>query len=170
MKLKTISLFIACLLFSFSASAQTERRHIYNFGIDPITQGLYLGFDHAIRNYSVGLDVGTSFGLLMPLNVTVCLDNAFYFGNPNKYNLRTWHVNARFAYSKILVENKPSILYIVPSIGKTFSLNKMFGLSIDLGYGFEVLGDWGEPMVGSGSTYYFGDVSFPTMRIELKFY
>lgn len=169
MKRKIILLFSACFLFSISISAQTDKKTTYNVGFDPITQGLYFGFDHAIHNYSVGLDAGSSFGLIMPLTVSLCLDNAFYLGKPNKYNMKTWHANARLAYSKMLVENKPNILYIVPSIGKIFPLNEKLGLDVDLGYGFQVLDDWGEPMIGSGTTYYFGGISTPNIRIGLKF-
>ncbi|MDD4993752.1 MAG: hypothetical protein PHR83_16140 [Paludibacter sp.] len=170
MKRKIISCFISCFLFSTAITAQTDKKNTYNVGYDPITQGLYLGFDHAIHNYSIGLDLGSSLGLVMPLNVSLCLDNAYFFGKQNKYNMKTWHVNARLAYSKLLVENKPNILYIVPSIGKTFSLNEKLGLNIELGYGFQVLDDWGKSMTGGNSiTYYYGGVSNPNIRIELKF-
>jgi len=166
---KIISLFISCFLFSTVITAQTDKKNSYNVGYDPITQGLYLGFDHAIQNYSIGLDAGSSFGIIMPLNVSLSLDNAFYFGRPNKYNMKTWHVNARLAYSKILVENKPNLLFIVPSLGKTFSLNEKLGLNIELGYGFQVLDDWGNSLDGYGTTYYFGGASGPIFRVELKF-
>jgi len=170
MNRKIISVVISCFLFSTFITAQIDRKNTYNVGYDPITQGLYVGFDHEIHDYSIGLDLGSSFGLVQPLNVTLSLDNAFYFGEQNKYNLKTWHVNARLAYSKIVVENKPSILYIIPSIGKTFNLNEKLRLNIELGYGFQVLDDWGRPMDGGGSTtYYYGGVSNPNILIELKF-
>lgn len=169
MNRKTISLFILCFLFSTVITAQTDKKNTYNVGYDPITQGLYFGFDHAIQNYSIGLDAGSSFGIVMPLNVSLCLDNAFYFGGQNKYNMKTWHVNTRLAYSKVLTENKPNILFIVPSFGKTFSLNEKLGLNIELGYGFQVLDDWGNSLLGSGTTYYFDRASGPIFRVELKF-
>jgi hypothetical protein len=169
MKLKFTSLFITCLLCSFIVCAQTDKKNTHNVGFDPITQGFYIGFDHAIQDYSIGLDFGSSLGLVLPLNVSVCLDNAVYFGKPNKYNIKTWHVNARLAYSKILVENKPNILYIVPSIGKIFSLNEKLGLNIEVGVGYQVLDDWGESLEGSGTTYHFDQGFTPNIRIELKF-
>jgi hypothetical protein len=169
MKQKIISLFIFCLLFSFIVCGQSEKKSTYNLGFDPITQGIYLGFDHAIHNYSIGLDVGSSFGLVLPLNVSVSLDNAVYFAKPNKYNLKTWHVNARLAYTKLVVENKPNILHIVPSVGKIFSLNEKVGLNLELGVAYQVLDDWGEPMIGGGTTYYFDQGFTPNIRIELKF-
>ena len=110
MKQKIISVFITCMLCSVIVCAQTDKKNTYNIGLDPITQGFYIGLDHAIQDYSIGLDVGSSFGLVLPLNVSLSLDNAFYFGKPNKYNMKTWHANARLAYSKILVENKPNLL------------------------------------------------------------
>ena len=169
MKRKIFSLFISCFLFTGIVSAQTTKNNTYNVGYDPVTQGLYVGFDHSIDNYSIGLDVGSSFGFIMPLNVTLCLDNAFYFGSQNKYDLKTWHVNARLAYSKIVVENKPNVLFVVPSFGKIFSLNEKLGLNIELGYGFQILDDWGKPLIGSGSAYHFDKVSGPIVRVELKF-
>jgi hypothetical protein len=170
MKRKSISLLISLFLFASVISAQTAERKTHNVGYDPITQGLYFGFNYPIHAYSIGLDIGSSLGLAMPLYVSLCLDNALYFGKPNKYNIKTWHVNARFAYSKILVNNKPNVLYIVPSVGKTFSLNEKLGLNIDLGYAFQVLDDWGEELIGEGFTsFYFGGTSIPNIRIELNF-
>lgn len=151
-------------------SAQTVEKNTYNIGYDPITQGLYVGFNNTIKRYSVGFDIGSSFGVIMPLNVSLCIDNAWYFGKPDKYNLRKWHTNVRLAYSKILVENKPNVLYIVPSIGKVFNLSNKLGLNIELGYGFQVLDDWGNQLIGEGySAYYFGGLSTPNIRIELQF-
>jgi hypothetical protein len=49
--------------------------------------GRDIGLDHAIQFY-IGLDLGSSFGLVLPLKVSVCLDNAVYFGKSNKYNNR----------------------------------------------------------------------------------
>lgn len=169
MNRKIILFSIACFLFTTLTTAQTDKKNSYNVGFDPVTQGLYFGIDRTIKNYSIGLDAGSSFGILMPLNVTLSLDNVVYFGRQNKYNLKTWHVNARLAYSKILVENKPNLLFIVPSVGKTFSLNKKLGLNIELGYGFQVLDDWGNSLIGSGTTYYSGGASGPIIRAELKF-
>ncbi len=170
MKHTIISLFVICLLFPLIVCAQTDKIHPYNVGFDPITQGLYLGFDHAIQDYSIGLDLGSSFGLVLPLNFSVCLNNAFYFGKPNKYNMKAWHVNARMAYSKTLVENKPNVLYLVPSVGKIISMNEKLGLNIELGLGYQVLDDWGKPLTGSGTTYHFEQGFTPNIRVELKFY
>jgi hypothetical protein len=169
MKQKIISLFISCILFSVIVYGQSDKKSTYNLGFDPITQGIYLGFDQAIQNYAIGLDVGSSFGLVLPLNVSVSLDNALYFGKQNKYNIKTWHVNARLAYTKILVENKPNLLHIVPSIGKIFSLNEKLGLNLEVGVAYQVLDDWGEPMIGSGTTYYFDQGFTPNIRIEFRF-
>lgn len=169
MKRKIISLIISLFIFSTLISAQSKKKNTHNIGYDPVTQGLYLGFNHAIHSYSIGLDLGSSLGIGIPLSASLSLDNAFYFGNTNKYNLKTWHINARLAYSKILVENKPNVLYIVPSIGKTISLNEKLGLNIELGYGFQVLDDWGHALTGSGTTYYFGGISNPIFRLELQF-
>jgi hypothetical protein len=169
MKLKITSILISVFLFSYAITAQANKKITYNVGYDPITQGLYVGFDRAIHNYSIGLDLGSSMGIVQPLNISLCLDNALYFGKLSKYSIKAWHVNIRLAYSKMLVDNKPNILYIVPSIGKTFSLNEKLCLNIELGYGFQVLDDWGEPIIGSGTTHYYGSVSNPNIRIELKF-
>ena len=81
MKLKIISILISVFLFSYAITAQTNKKITYNVGYDPITQGLYVGFDRAIHDYSIGLDLGTSMGLVQPLNVSLCLDNVLYFGN-----------------------------------------------------------------------------------------
>lgn len=165
---KIIALIITSLYFSCTILAQTDKNVSYNVGVDPITQGFYVGFDRAIHNYSIGFDVGL--GVFLPLNVSLCVDNAFYFGNVNKYDHKTWHINGRIAYSKVLVDNKPSLLFIVPSIGKTFYFNERLGINIEFGYGFQLLDDWGNGMVGGGGTiYYFGGVSTPNIRLELKF-
>jgi len=157
---------LSFFLFSGILSAQTNKNNSYNIGIDPITQGFYIGFDHAIHNYSIGADVGL--GIFLPLNVSLCLDNAYFFGKENKYDHKTWHVNCRLAYSKILINNQPNLLFIVPSFGKTFYLNEKLGINIELGYGFQLLDDWGSSMEG-GTNFYFGEVSTPNIRLELKF-
>lgn len=166
MKRKIIALFITSFLFSCIISAQTDKNNSYNIGVDPITQGFYVGFDHAIHDYSIGVDAGL--GVFLPLNISLCVDNALYFGKANKYDHKTWHINGRIAYSKILVDNKPNLLFIVPSIGKTFYLNEKLGINVELGYSFQLLDDWGSSLMG-GTNYYFGGVSTPNIRLELKF-
>jgi len=157
---------ILSFFFSGILSAQSNKNNSYNIGVDPITQGFYIGFDHAIHDYSIGADVGL--GIFLPLNVSLCLDNAYFFGKENKYDHKTWHVNCRLAYSKILINNQPNLLFIVPSFGKTFYLNEKLGINIELGYGFQLLDDWGSSMEG-GTNFYFGEVSTPNIRLELKF-
>jgi hypothetical protein len=166
MKQKISLIIITGFLFQGIISAQTTKNNSYNVGVDPITQGFYVGFDHAIHDYSIGVDVGL--GVFMPLNVSLCVDNAFYFGKVNKYDHKTWHVNGRIAYSKILVDNKPNMLFIIPSFGKTFCLNEKLGINVELGYGFQVLDDWGSSLMG-GTSYYFKGVSSPNIRIEFKY-
>jgi len=168
MKQKITTLFIFSFLLSSILSAQTDRKNSYNIGIDPISQGFYVGFDHAIHNYTIGFDAGTSLGVFLPLNVSLCMDNAFYFGKANKYDQKTWHINGRIAYTKILVDNAPNLLFVVPSIGKTFYLNEKLGINVELGYDFQLLDDWGNSLIG-GTSYYFGGVSTPNIRVELKF-
>ena len=157
---------ILSFFFSGILSAQSNKNNSYNIGVDPITQGFYIGFDHAIHDYSIGADIGL--GIFLPLNVSLCLDNAYFFGKENKYDHKTWHVNCRLAYSKILINNQPNLLFIVPSFGKTFYLNEKLGINIELGYGFQLLDDWGSSMEG-GTNFYFGEVSTPNIRLELKF-
>ena len=168
MKLKIISLFISCFLFSSVISAQADKRNTYNAGIDPITQGFYFGFDHAIHDYSIGVDAGSSLGLFMPLSVSLCLDNALYFGKVNKYEHKTWHINGRIAYSKMFTSYKPNLLFLVPSIGKSFYLNEKLALNFELGYNFELLNDPGKGPDGTSYTY-FGGMTTPNIRVELKF-
>ena len=168
MNRKIISLFISCFLFSSLITAQTDKKNTYNVGYDPITQGLYFGFDHAIHDYSIGVDLGSSLGLLVPPSVSLCLDNSLYFGKVNKYEHKTWHINGRIAYSKILVGYKSNLLFLVPAIGKTFYLNKNLGLNIELGYAFETLNDPGAGWSG-GTSISLGGTSTPNIRVELKF-
>ncbi len=168
MKQKFISTIICSLLFSGIISAQTENNNTYNFGYDPITQGIYLGFDHPIKDYSIGVDVGSSFGVFLPVTISLCIDNALYFGKANKYDHKTWHVNGRIAYSKGFTGYKPHLLFLVPSIGKSFYLNDKLALNLDLGYNFELLNDNSNGPYGI--TYiYFGGLKSPNIRLELRF-
>jgi hypothetical protein len=169
MKKKNKSLFFLSLIFPFAISAQTDKVNTNNIGLDPVTQGFYVGFNYSFNNYEFGLDLGSSFGFVMPLNVNLSIDNAIYFGKENKFNIKSWHVNARAAYSKVLVENKPQLLFLIPSFGKVFSLNEKLGINVELGYAFQVLDDWGEDMIGGGTLYHFGGMSNPNVRVELKF-
>jgi len=169
MKRKIIALFIISFLFSGIILAQTDKNNSYNVGLDPITQGFYWGFDHRIKDYSIGVDVGSSLGLIVPFDITLCVDNALYFGKANKYDYKTWHINARIAYSKVLVYNQENLLFLVPSIGKTFYINEKLGINIELGYDFELLNDWGRGIDGGPPTIHFGGVSTPNLRLELKF-
>jgi hypothetical protein len=169
MKTKIILLSVIGLLFSLATSAQAHKDFKSNVGFDPITQGFYLGFDNTNYNHVIGLDLGSSFGFVMPLNVTLSLDNAFYFGKLNNYGIKTLHANARASYSQILVENKPMLFFLTPSVGNVFSLNDKLALNMEVGYTFQVLNDWGEGLIGGGTIYHFGGMSSPTIRIELMF-
>ena len=168
MKQKISLLFISCFLFSTVISAQANKSISYHIGIDPITQGFYFGFDRAIHDYSIGVDAGSSFGLFMPLSFSVCLDNAWYFGKVNQYDHKTWHVNGRIAYSKMVAGYKPNLLFLAPSIGKSFYLNEKLALNIELGYNFELLNDPGAGPDGTSYSY-FGGMTTPNIRVELKF-
>ncbi len=169
MNRKIIALFITCFLFSSIISAQSEKKNSQNVGFDLITQGFYWGIDHRIKDYSIGVDVGSSFGLLVPPDISLCVDNALYFGKVNKYDNKTWHINARAAYSKVLVYSQENLLFLVPSIGKTFYINEKLGINVELGYSFELLNDWGRGMSGGPSTIHLGGMSIPNLRVELKF-
>ena len=166
MKLNISILIISFFLFSGILSAQINKNNTYNIGIDPITQGFYIGFDHAIHDYSIGGDVGL--GIFIPIIASLSVDNAYYFGRINKYDHKTWHVNCRLAYSKILIDNQPNFLFIVPSFGKTFYLNDKFGINLEFGYGFQLLNEWKNTSI-EGAGIYFGGASTPDVRIELKF-
>jgi hypothetical protein len=166
MKLNISLLIISFFLFSNILSAQTNKNNSYNIGIDPITQGFYIGFDHAIHNYSFGADVGL--GIFIPIIVSLSVDNAYYFGRINKYDQKTWHFNCRLAYSKILIDNQPNLLFIIPSFGKTFYLNDKFGINLEIGYGFQLLDEWKKTSL-EGVGLYFGGASTPDIRLELKF-
>jgi len=166
MRLNISFLIISFFLFSGILSAQINKNISYNIGIDPITQGFYIGFDHAIHNYSIGVDVGL--GIFIPIIASLSVDNAYYFGSENKYNHKTWHVNCRLAYSKILIDNQPNLLFIIPSFGKTFYLNEKFGINIEFGYGFQLLEDWKNTRM-EDTGIYFGGASTPDIRLELKF-
>ena len=169
MKRKIITLFIASFLFSGLIIAQTEKKNTQNVGFDIITQGFYWGIDHRIKDYSIGVDVGSSLGLIVPPDISLCVDNGLYFGKANKYDNKTWHINARVAYSKVLVYSQENLLFLVPSIGKTFYINEKLGINVELGYDFELLNDWGRGMDGGPSTIRLGGESHPNIRVELKF-
>lgn len=166
MRLYIRFLIISFFISSVVLSAQTKNSNSYNIGIDPISQGFYIGFDHAIHNYSIGVDVGL--GIFIPIIASLSVDNAYYFGRENKYNRKTWHINCRLSYSKILIDNQPNLLFIVPSFGKTFYLNEKFGINIELGYGFQLLKDWKITKL-EGAGIYFGGASTADIRLELKF-
>ena len=161
MNRKIFAFFISSFLFSGLILAQTEKNNTQNVGFDLITQGFYWGIDYRIKDYSIGVDVGSSLGLLVPPDISLCVDNALYFGKANKFDKKTWHINARIAYSKVLVYSQENLLFLVPAIGKTFYINDKLGINVELGYSFELLNDWGKGMLGGPSTIHLGGMSIP---------
>jgi hypothetical protein len=62
------------------------------------------------------------------------LDNAYFWGNLNKYDIKSWYLDARLIYYKSFQPNTTwKVLQICPSIGKEFSLTKSTGINLDLG-------------------------------------
>lgn len=155
-------------------SSQEISPQAFNAGFDPLAQGLYLGFDHQIGNYSAGLDVGSSFGVVLPKNFyTLTFDNNFYFGSLNDFSRKTWYLNARVIAAKIIDPNtnEPFRLGIVPGIGKNLTLNYHWSLNIGVGIHIPVYNpDPGHQYIPGFAyqNYSFANMVSPSLRIELK--
>lgn len=117
-------------------SSQEVSPQAFNVGFAPLSQGFYLGFDHYAGNFSTGLDIGSSFGVLLPPHCyTLALDNNFYFGGRNNFGNKTWHLNTSIVAAKVIYpgSNEPFRLSITPGIGKHFALSYRWSISFGLG-------------------------------------
>jgi|BarGraIncu00222A_1022003.scaffolds.fasta_scaffold31890_3 hypothetical protein len=170
MKVKVFILALIC--FSTVASAQRTDQTSFNVGFNPISQGFYAGLDYQIKNYSIGFDLGTSLGTIYPSDyLSFSLENNYYFGSENKYNLKTWHINARLGYETIYesLSNKPKRLSLIPAIGKSFSLNPHWSVNIDCGLNLQLYKSDNGGLVGSGVNYDLNNAVVPDLRIELRY-
>jgi len=169
MKRKLLILVVLFITLTGTIFAQSPKNNRLNTGVDIFAQGFYVVIDHRIKDYSIGVDVGTSLGVTFPLDLTLTLDNALYFGKENKYNEKTWHVNGRLTYGLLLQNDPTSVLFLVPSVGKCFFLNKNLGLNIDLGIDFQLLNDKGSGGPMGSSSIGVGQRVLPSLRFELRF-
>jgi hypothetical protein len=170
MKIKAIVL--ALVFACFSKVAQAQCYTSLNAGFDPFSQGFYAGIDHQIHDYSIGFDLGTSLGAIHPAEyLSFTLDNNYYFGSKNKFDLKTWHINARLTYETIYKEltNKPKRFSMTPAIGKSFNLDRHWAINIDLGLNIQLSNSGNNYLVGAGENYDFNNAILPDLRIELKY-
>lgn len=172
-RLTIILLFITTTITG-QASGQTLEPQTINAGFDPLAQGFYLGFDHRIGNYTAGLDIGSSFGVVLPKNFyTLTFDNNFYFGALNDFSKKTWYLNTRLIASKIIdtKTSEPFKLGIAPGIGKNLTLN--YHWSLNLGVGVQIPVYIPQPEYtyipgGQHQNYAFENVPTLSLRVELK--
>jgi hypothetical protein len=101
-----------------------------------IWESFHGGFDLRLKNYSVGIDIGTSFKTL-PFDhkyYSITLDNTYFWGKVNKYDIKSWYFDARLVYWNSFEPNTTwKVLQICPSIGREFNLTKSTGINLDLG-------------------------------------
>lgn len=169
--------FILIMLTFFLAKStkvisQTETKNKFNSGFD-IRSGFFAGFDHRFTNYSIGLDAGTSWGIVYPIEfVSLTLDNSYYFGNSDKYEYKTWYLNARLVYANIFEKfsNKPSMVLLVPGIGKDFNLTSKFGFSVSAGLAIMLSNkDKAYTYIPTGTYYEFSNAITPNLRVEFNY-
>ena len=122
------------LLHGHFLMAQTNKLKA-NIGYG-IWESFHAGVDLRLKNYSIGIDVGTSFKTLPFAHkyYSVTLDNMYYWGRENQYDLKSWYIDARLIYYN---STEPAttwkVLQISPSLGKEFNFNKFIGINLDLG-------------------------------------
>jgi len=165
-------LFILIGFISQTLGAQSPMVNKGNFysGFDG-RQGFYLGFDHKFNTYSIGLDAGTSFGLIYPTQFySITLNNNLYFGKPNKYETKSWYGNVRITYSQIYQEwsNKPTLVSVNPAIGKQFNLSSRYGIGVDLGVNFMIMNrNASSTLIPIGTYFEFSNSAVPSIRLNL---
>jgi hypothetical protein len=125
----------AAELIGAESRTEVARRMKVNLGYG-IWESFHVGMDYRFSNYSLGLDLGTSFHTLPFENsfVSVTIDNTFYWGKANKYELKTWYFNSRVIYYNAIEPSTTwNVVNLCPGIGKEFCFNESFGMNLDLG-------------------------------------
>jgi hypothetical protein len=120
-------------LSSFSFGQKVKIKGNIGYGI---WESFHLGIDLRVKNYSGGIDAGTSFGTFQFDHeyYSFTLDNAFYFGKANRYGIKSWYVDARFIYWNHTEPGTTwNVFQLCPSIGKEFNFSKSIGINLDLG-------------------------------------
>ena len=131
-----------------------------------IWESFHTGLDFRFNNYSLGFDIGTSFGT-KPFEdkyYSLTLDNTFHWGKNYKLDKKTWYTDIRLIYWTSI---EPSITWrvfqICPSIGRDFYLSEKFGLNLDLGPAILLFGSKENKDVEVGWLY----PVYPEIRFEL---
>jgi hypothetical protein len=123
-------------LFFFSSILKSQDTFVkLNLGYG-IWESFHGGFDLRFKDYSIGIDLGTSFKT-EPFNdkyFSITLENTFYLGNRKNQSLKTWYISTRLIYWNLFEPNSTwRVLQICPTFGKEFSINKALGLNLDIG-------------------------------------
>lgn len=170
-RITRLTVFGILLLSTFPGNAQTG--HIsYNAGVNP-WEGVFVGFDYKFNRYSVGVDAGSSLGLIFPAqSVSLTIDNNFYFGSPGKFGFETWHANARLGIFYLFKQNtnKPLMVFLIPAIGKEFYITSKLRINVDIGLDVILSNkDTSTPPIPTGTIYEINNRITPDVKLELKF-
>jgi len=163
--------FIATLLISIFTNAQKLKPDVFIIGAEPINQGFYLGFNHQINNYSIGIDLGTSLGVINPGSYyTFGIDNNFYFGTPNNRGEKTFHFSGNFLVSTIYDAgyNKPFRISLVPGVGNNFHVSDRVSLNFELGIQLPVYSTLIDENQYIYNNYSFSYIPTPVLRVEIR--
>lgn len=101
-----------------------------------IWQGFHKGFDLFYDDFSMGMDIGSSFntGQLQGNSLTLALDNQYYFGKHNRFHRKNWSVAGRIIYwyldDELAIWNT---FQFCPALGRNFQVSKKLGLTLDFG-------------------------------------
>lgn len=101
-----------------------------------IWESFYAGLDLQIKNVSFGLDIGTSFNTAQFDNkyFSVTFESTYYWGKENKYNFKSWYLNARIIYWSFSEPNTTwKVIQICPTIGREFNFTRKAGINFDIG-------------------------------------
>lgn len=130
---KILILFITLLTFGSSLAQKNDLKLNAGYGI---WQGFHKGFDLMFSNFSMGMDIGSSFntGQLQGESLTLAVDNQYYFGKKNRFKRKNWSIASRVVYWYL--EDSDAIwntFQLCPAVARNLQLSKKLGLTIDAG-------------------------------------
>lgn len=126
---------IALIFIGLNTSFAQQSKLKLNAGYG-IWQGFHKGFDLLFNDFSMGMDIGSSFntGQLHGSNITLAMDNQYYFGRNNRYHRKNWSIAGRIIYW-YLEDGKAiwNTFQFCPAIGRNFHVTKRLGITFDIG-------------------------------------
>jgi hypothetical protein len=150
-----IGLIVLVLSFIAVTPAKTQVKFFkLNAGFG-IWEQFHAGFDYRIKSYSFGIDAGTFLrrNAAGYADFSITLDNSYFWGKPNKENIKRWYLNGRLIFLRLTTPQSIfKLLFFCPSIGREFYFSSKHGLNIDIGPAIVTIGNRqdrpGSPKVG----------------------